>query len=137
MIYGCFHGMEFTISRAVCQGKAHEPDGGCRLLAASLFSSFHRRFFKLGPHLGLEPAEAVGLPVDELGVLGEGGVHFVDFLPHLLSDKAVIGVALRHRAQLAEMDRFAQVHLHVPADLERERDDILRFGREVAVDFFV
>jgi hypothetical protein len=40
------------------------------------------------------------------------------------AQSAVVGMALRHAAQLAHVQRFAQVHLHVPADLVRERHHV-------------
>ena len=51
----------------------------------------------------------------------------LNLAPHLLADGTIIGMALRHRAQLAHVHGFAQVHFHVPANLVRERDDVLRF----------
>jgi hypothetical protein len=39
-------------------------------------------------------------------------MDFPDLAPHLLADEAVIGVALRHGAELDHVQRFAQVHLH-------------------------
>src|SRR4029078_5775984 len=42
-------------------------------------------------------------------------MNFLDLAPHLLADEAVIGMALRHGAQLDQVQRSAQVHCHVPA----------------------
>ena len=66
-----------------------------------LFSLLHRRLLVLSPHLGLQPAETVAFPVDELADLGESRVDFLDFAPYFLRNEAVIRMTLRHSAQLA------------------------------------
>ena len=103
----------------------------------SLFSVLQRRLLVLRAHLGLQSAEAIALPVDEFAHLGERGMHFLNPAPHLLRDEAVVGMALGHGAQLAEVDRFAQVHLHVPADLVGEGHDVLGLAGKLAVNRFV
>jgi hypothetical protein len=41
---------------------------------------------------------------------------------------------LRHGAQLTHVQRFAQVHFHVPADLVSERHEVLRLTRQIRVN---
>ena len=61
----------------------------------------------------------------------------LNLAPHLLADETVVGMALGHGAQLAHVQGFAQVHLHVPADLVGERHDVLRFARQIGVNLLV
>jgi hypothetical protein len=61
-------------------------------------------------------------------------MNFLDFAPHLLADAAVVGMALGHRAKLDHVQRFAQIHFHVPADLVGEWHDVLRFARQDGVN---
>ena len=86
---------------------------GLKLLRPGL----HRRLLELRPHFRLQPSQAVLLPVDELSRFGEHRMDGLNLAPHLLADEAVIGMALGHGAELDHMQRFAQVHLHVPANL--------------------
>src|SRR3989338_2725198 len=88
-------------------------------------------------HLGLEAAETIGFPVNELRILGKSRMDFFNLAPHLLHDEAIVRMALGHGAQLADEHRLAQIHLHVPADLISERDDILGLEGKIAVYFLI
>ena len=61
----------------------------------------------------------------------------LNFAPDLLADETIVGMALRHGAELAHVQGFAQVHLHVPADLVGERHDVLRFARQIVINLLV
>ena len=53
-------------------------------------------------------------------------MRFLDLAPDLLGDEAVVRKAPGHGAQLEHVDRVAQIHFGVPANLVRERHDTLR-----------
>lgn len=106
-------------------------------MVPDLVISFQRRLLELCPHLGLQPAQAVLLPVDEFSRLGQRRMDGLNFAPNLLADEAVVRMALRHGAELAHVERFAQVHFHVPADFVGERHDVLRFVRQIGVNSVV
>ena len=61
-------------------------------------------------------------------------MNFLNRAPHLLADETIVGMTLSHGAKLDHVQRFAQVHLHVPADLVRERDDV-RASADLAMRF--
>lgn len=87
------------------------------MLAASTLhacSSLEGRLFVLAAHLGLQPTEAIGFPVDELRATGQRGMNFSNPAPHLLDDESIIGMTLRHRAQLADVHGLAEVQPHIP-----------------------
>jgi hypothetical protein len=92
--------------------------------SSNLFFLYQRRLLKLRPHFGLQSSQPVLLPVDEFTRLGQCWVNFLDLAPHFLADEAVVPMALRHGAELAHVERFAQVHFHVPADFVGERGDV-------------
>ena len=87
----------------------------------SLCFILHPRLLKLRPHLRLQAAQTVFFPVHELPRLGERRMNGLNLAPHLLADETIIGMTPGHGAQLAHMNGFAQVHLHVSADLVGER----------------
>ena len=56
-------------------------------MVPDLVISFQRRLLELCPHLGLQPAQAVLLPVDEFSRLGQRRMDFLYLAPHLLADE--------------------------------------------------
>ena len=66
------------------------------------------RFLEFRSHLRLQTAETIVFPIDKSSNLRQSRMHFPDFAPHLLCDEPVIGMALRHRPELAQMDGFTE-----------------------------
>ena len=58
-------------------------------------------------------------------------MNLLDLAPHLLADETVIGMALGHGPQLAHVQRFAEIHFHVPANLIGEGHRLLRLARQI------
>src|SRR5262249_28528274 len=67
--------------------------------------------------------------VHEARVRGKPGMHLAYSPEHLLRHLAVVGVALRPAAQLAQVVDLAEAGSEEPAKAERERDGILRQSR--------
>ena len=130
-------GRDPRLPRAPRRGRGVGSRGSGRADRGGLTPQALPRPLPLRPHLGLEAAEAVGVAVHEAAPRGEAGVDLLDPPPHLLHDEPVVRVALRHRAQLAEVHGLAQVQRDAPAHAERERDDVLRLVRVLAGDGLV
>ena len=95
------------------------------------------RPFKFRPHLRLQPSQFVAIPIDKLSRFGQRRMDLLDLAPHLLADETVIGMPLGHGAQLAHVQRFTQIHFHVPANLKGERHHVLRFALQIFVNLLV
>ena len=61
-------------------------------------------------------------------------MHRLNLAAHLLAGEKIIRMALRHGAQFTHVHSLAQVHLHVPADLVGERNDVLSFARQIGIN---
>ena len=64
-------------------------------------------------------------------------MHGFDLAPHVLDNQSIVGMALWHAAQLANVDGFAQVHLHRPPNPIGKRDNVLGLHGEVGIDLLV
>src|SRR5579864_6710539 len=76
--------------------------------------------------LGLSTLQLVAGPkVDKPRVAGQPRVDLGHPPEHLLGDPAVVGMALRRGAQLAQVIDLAEVRPEIPPQAEGERHDVL------------